>query len=560
MLRASFVGGLLAVGGLVDAQPNGLNKKAFVLLGATGDNAYRPAGVWNGLFEAWCNGILEKTPTDLHVQINQGHEVSEIHTKVMAAFQPFYATLKADPSFKCLTADGDCDPEKFFQLGNFNIWKGAGRYNSSGQAANMSYLAAYDEVIAYMSVPPTAYKDWADAMVTYWGGGAKLQIAFEKPFGEGRDSLNDAISLHKNILDSGLKQDNFHLTDHWLSFFMNKHLPAFQKIVAPRLGMTWSTKSIKRIVVTEYESRGFGGRGSFIDGLGQVRDMVQSHLLQVLALAMVSPDVLAKDLSAAKLQIFKELSLSAKGCELWQFDGLLESKKLKYHSTFADSTFARVNLQSSSAQWQDVELVIQTAKAMDVNLYTVEVFEKDGDGVLTYDIGKEEVGTGDIKVANWKSFVPKEMSASFQAPLPGFYAQETMTATAAVDATGTGFILRYNNASLYFPKPYAKIVNALVTADYGVAFVAWPECQRCWELITDKSPAVCLDPPPEKVEVYIPGFLCDKTAPEVCDQHTTVADKYNDKYSCSAQHNEWYKDIDFYKAKCNITKPHPLVI
>merc|ERR1719393_1108311 len=183
-------------------------------------------------------------------------------------------------------------------------------------------------------------------MVQYWGGGSKLQIAFEKPFGGGRDSLQDATDLHKNILGSGLAAENFHLTDHWLSFFMNKHLPAFQKIVVPRLGLDWSTKGIQKIVVTEYEERGFGGRGAFIDGLGQVRDMVQSHLLQVLALTMVDPE--AADLSAAKLKIFQDLSFSSKGCELWQFDGLLESKKLKFHASFADSTFSRVNLRSAA--------------------------------------------------------------------------------------------------------------------------------------------------------------------------------------------------------------------
>merc|ERR1740138_240837 len=104
---------------------------------------------------------------------------------------------------------------------------------------------------------------------------------------------------------------------------MNANLPTFRKIVQSKLGMEFSTKNIERIVVTEYEERGFGGRGAFIDGLGQVRDMVQSHLLQVLALTMVDPSV--TDLSAAKLAILKDLSLSDTGCELWQFDGLLES-------------------------------------------------------------------------------------------------------------------------------------------------------------------------------------------------------------------------------------------
>jgi len=462
-------------------------KKAFVLLGATGDNAYRPAGVWTGLFEAWCNGILATHPTDLHVQINQGHTVEAIHDKVMATLNPFYEGIQADKSWHCMTKDGDCSPEKFFASGNMNIWNGIGRYNATGQASNMSYLASYDEVISYMSVPPYAYKEWANAMVKYWGGGTKVQIAFEKPFGGGRDSLQDATDLHQNIIDSGLSEDNFHLTDHWLSFFMNSNLPVFRKIVQPRLDIDWSSKGIEKIVVTEYEERGFGGRGAFIDGLGQVRDMVQSHLLQVLALTLMDPDV--QSVSSAKLDIFKKLSLV--GCDLKQFDGLLESKKLTYHADFADSTFARVNVSSSMDQWKDVELVIQTAKAMDINLYTIDIYQRDGPGILTYDIGKEEVGTGDIKVVNWTL----KDSSAFSAPLPGFKGSSRMF-TPDVDKSGNGYVLRYNDSNLYFPKPYAKIVNALITGDYGQAFVTWPECQRCWELLTDSSPAKCLDPPP----------------------------------------------------------------
>jgi len=355
-----------------------------------------------------------------------------------------------------------------------------------------------------------------------------------------------ATDLHADIIASGLAETNFHLTDHWLSFFMNQHMSDFRQIVAPRLGIEWSTRDIERIVVTEYEERGFGGRGAFIDGLGQVRDMVQSHLLQVLALTILDMSKSTKD---AKMEVFQHLKLAPRGCELKQFDGLLESKWLKYHPTFADSTFCRVHLQSSMATWTGVELVIQTAKAMDINLYTVEVYKRGGQGVLTFDIGKEEVGIGDIKVSNWTL---KE-SSEFLAPVPGFHSGQTFKAKPSVDATGNGYILRYDQNHLYFPKPYGKIVNALLTGDYGAAFVTWPECKRCWEIITDSSPSVCLDPPPEKVGVYIPAFLCDKTAPELCDQHITVKDQYDVKFSCSTQHDEWYKDVDFYKAKCNKT-------
>merc|ERR1712064_120570 len=214
--------------------------------------------------------------------------------------------------------------------------------------------------------------------VQNWGGGSKLQIAVEKPFGGGRDSLGDATQLHESIVASGLPEDSLHLTDHWLSFFMN--------------------------------------------GLGQVRDMVQSHLLQVLALTMLDPDH-TDSIDSAKLNIFNSLSLGS--CELWQFDGLLESKDLTYHPSFADSTFSRVHLSSSLPEWSDVELIIQTGKSMDINLYTVEVYQRGGPGVLTYDVGKEEVGIADIKVENW----PLVDSTSFEAPLPSFNVASTMAAT-----------------------------------------------------------------------------------------------------------------------------------
>jgi glucose-6-phosphate 1-dehydrogenase len=334
---------------------------------------------------------------------------------------------------------------------------------------------------------------------------------------------------------------------------MNENLPKFRKIVQPRLGIDWSAKDIKRIVVTEYEERGFGGRGSFIDGLGQVRDMVQSHLLQVLALTMLEPD--AKSLSKAKLSIFHDLTMV--GCDTRQFDGLLESKWLKYHPTFADSTFCRVKFRSSNHQWKGVELVIQTGKAMDTSLYTIEVYQRGGPGVLTYDIGKEEVGIADIKVQNW---VLKDSSA-FSAPLPSFGgASSTMRMKPKVDHSGNGYILRYNNPDLYFPKPYAKIVNALLTGNYGAAFVTWKECQRCWEIVTGSSPSQCLDPLPEKVEVYTPAFLCDKTAPHMCDQHETVKDLYDKRFACTPQHDKWFKDVDLYKAKCHAASSRTIVI
>lgn len=546
---------------LVQVRATASDKQAFVLLGATGDNAYRAAGFWTGLFEAWSNGLLKNT--DVHAQINKGHTVDSIHRKMMATLNPFYKTLQQDSTFTCQAPDQDCEPQTFYESAQMNVWQGEGKYNAAGQAANMSYLSGYGEVITYMSVPPSAFKDWTEAMVLHWGGGSKVHVAFEKPFGGGRDSLKDATDLHASIIAAGLPEDNFHLTDHWLSFFMLQHLGQFRQQVANVLQMDWSNKDIEKIVVTEYEERGFGGRGAFIDGLGQVRDMVQSHLLQVLALAISDPALPA---SEGKLKVLDSLSMD--GCQLKQFSGLLESKWLKYHPSFADSTFCRVLLSSALPAWKNVEFVIQTGKAMDVNLYTVDVYQRDKPGIITFNIGKEEVGLGDVKVKNWITPTKQTGSSSgtkieLNVAAPGFNAG-SMAVTTNVDSEGSGYILDYNRPGLYFPKPYAKIVSALVTHDYSAAFVTWPECKRSWEIVTGSGPAVCLDPPPEAVGVYLPAFLCDKAPaleiaesngpPELCDQHVTVKQLDDIKYACTDENDVLYGAVDFYKAKCRARK------
>ena len=74
----------------------------------------------------------------------------------------------------------------------------------------------------------------------------------------------------------------------------------------------------------------------------------------------------------------------------------------------------------------------------EINLYTVKVHQRGGSKVLTYDIGKEEVGIEDI--------------------LPSFIVASTMAAKP--DVSGTGNILRYKDPSLYFPKPYSRITIA----------------------------------------------------------------------------------------------------
>merc|ERR1712054_560665 len=101
-------------------------------------------------------------------------------------------------------------------------------------------------------------------------------------------------------------------------------------------------------------------------------------------------------------------------------------------------------------QWHNVEFSIQTGKSMGATLYTVELFQRGGKGKITYSIGKEETGVAGINVTNW----PLKDASAFDIPTPGF------------GASGNGALFQYDNADVYFPKPYANMIASLLGGEY----------------------------------------------------------------------------------------------
>jgi len=377
-------------------------------------------------------------------------------------------------------------------------------------------------------------------------------VAAEKPFGT---SLSDADSLHKAIINAGVPEGNLHLVDHWLSFFMNRHLPTFRPIVEKALGIEFSKDYLSRIVITEFETRGLEGRGDFFDGVGQVRDMVQSHLLQVMALTLLDPTALSH--SDAKLSIFQSTRVS--GGSFGQYYGFLLEPKLKYHNASADATLCQINLDVSLDAWANVPITIQTGKDMGTTLYAIDFHQKDGRGILTYEIGKEETGVAGIKVTNWAL----KDSSAFKAPLPGFQSRETATVTPNVQA-GNGYILKYDSPDMYFPKPYGMMTAALLKADYSSAFVSYPECHASWEIVNADGSEQYLDPAPREVKVYKPPAACGNTPPNVCYQTNpegaTVRDLYDITFKCTPENDAKYANVSFYQAKCHPKPRHTILL
>jgi len=142
-------------------------------------------------------------------------------------------------------------------------------------------------IIYYFSIPPFLYDVVAANLVKYGlnqeENGWK-RIIVEKPFGY---SYATAIELDKK-LHEGFHEEQIYRIDHYLG------KETVQNIMVTRFyngffEPIWNRKYIDRVEITAAEKIGVGDRGGYYDGSGAMRDMIQNHLLQVLAVVAMEP-------------------------------------------------------------------------------------------------------------------------------------------------------------------------------------------------------------------------------------------------------------------------------
>lgn len=142
-------------------------------------------------------------------------------------------------------------------------------------------------IVYYFSIPPFLYEVVAANLVKFGlnkeDDGWK-RIIVEKPFGYSYDT---AIDLDKK-LHTGFNEDQIYRIDHYLG------KETVQNIMVTRFSNgffepIWNRKYIDRIEITASEKIGVGSRGGYYDTSGALRDMIQNHLLQVMAVVAMEP-------------------------------------------------------------------------------------------------------------------------------------------------------------------------------------------------------------------------------------------------------------------------------
>ncbi|MEI2580197.1 glucose-6-phosphate dehydrogenase [Scytonema sp. PRP1] len=200
------------------------------------------------------------------------------------------------------------------------------------------------------------------------------RVIIEKPFGHDLDS---ARTLNKNI-SSVLKESQIYRIDHYLG------KETVQNILVFRFGNglfepIWNREHIDHVQITVAETVGVEGRGNFYEGTGAVRDMVQNHLFQLLAMTAMEPPVsfdadAVRDEKSKLLKAIQPLTPEdvLKYTVRGQYgEGAINEKPVPAYrseprvaSDSTTETYAALKLTIDNWRWADVPFYLRTGKRL----------------------------------------------------------------------------------------------------------------------------------------------------------------------------------------------------
>jgi glucose-6-phosphate 1-dehydrogenase len=196
--------------------------------------------------------------------------------------------------------------------------------------------------------------------------GAWARVVYEKPFGYDLKSARTINRAIKKVFD---EKQVFRI-DHYLGKELVANI-ALARFTNRILEPLWSREHIDSVQIVISESLGIEQRGAFYDACGALNDVVQNHLLQILALiAMEPPEKLTADyLRNCKVRVLKKVKATA--AILGQYKGYRTEKDVSPHST--TETFAAVKLLINNRRWKGIPFYLKTGKYLNHDEASVHI-------------------------------------------------------------------------------------------------------------------------------------------------------------------------------------------
>lgn len=334
----------------------------------------------------------------------------------------------------------------------------------------------------YLSVPPSSFpvvcRQLDRSGLSRPQDGTWRRVVIEKPFGH---DLASAREL-QDIVSSVFRPDDIFRIDHYLGKETVQNLLAL-RFANQMFEPIWNANYVDHVQITMAEDIGIGGRAGYYDGIGAARDVIQNHLLQLLALTAMEEPV---SFDADALRAEKEKALSAVRIPRdigrhtargqytagWQGGqevvGFLEEEGFNPRST--TETFAAIRVDIDTRRWAGVPFYLRTGKRLGKRVTEIAVVFKRAphlpfESTATLELGKNALV---IRVQ------PDEgVTLRFGAKVPG-------TAMEVRDVTmDFGYGHAFTEAS---PEAYERLILDVLLGDPPL-FPQNTEVEQSWKIL-----------------------------------------------------------------------------
>ncbi|MDR2723218.1 MAG: glucose-6-phosphate dehydrogenase [Cellulomonadaceae bacterium] len=240
----------------------------------------------------------------------------------------------------------------------------------------------------YLSIPPSAFPAVIGQLrkhgLSQAQDGTWRRVVIEKPFGHDLESARALDAVVSEVFDP----ESVFRIDHYLGKETVQNLLAL-RFANQMFEPLWNGSYVDHVQITMAEDIGIGGRAGYYDGVGAARDVIQNHLLQLLALvAMEEPlNFEAEQLRAEKIKVLKAVKRpadldahTARGqyTEAWQGGervvGFLEEEGFNPDST--TETYAAIRLEIENRRWAGVPFYLRSGKRLGRRVTEVAVVFK----------------------------------------------------------------------------------------------------------------------------------------------------------------------------------------
>ncbi|MGH3859413.1 glucose-6-phosphate dehydrogenase [Actinokineospora sp.] len=335
----------------------------------------------------------------------------------------------------------------------------------------------------YLSIPPGAFpvvtKQLARAgLATPAAADQWRRVVIEKPFGH---DLASAVALNKVVNKVSPEESVFRI-DHYLGKETVQNLLAL-RFANQLFEPVWNSHYVDHVQITMAEDIGLGGRAGYYDGIGAARDVIQNHLLQLLALTAMEEPVSfnPKALRTEKIKVLEATKpvgpfaeTTARGQYLggWQGGqkvlGLLQEEGFAKTST--TETFAAITLEVNTRRWAGVPFYLRTGKRLGRRVTEIAVVFKRAPHLPFDETSTEELGQNALVVR----VQPDEgMTMRFGSKVPGN----------AMEVRDVSMDFSYGHAfTESSPEAYERLILDVLLGEPSL-FPVNQEVELSWEIL-----------------------------------------------------------------------------